>query len=163
VQRLPRDLSSPELQGTVGDRELLEIVRHGRAGMPAIPALQSDSDAAVLVAFVRSLSPGRELYGVYCAACHGEDGRGADLLADEGAGPRVVFDRTWLSRQDPEALRGKVWHMLEKNGAAMPHFAGRLSEAQARAIVEHLRRGEGSAGPRAAPAAPEPEPSPAER
>jgi mono/diheme cytochrome c family protein len=33
-----------------------------------------------------------------------------------------------------------VWHMLDERGpAAMPHFRGKLSEAQAEAIVSYLR------------------------
>ena len=141
VQRRPRDLTSPDFQKSVPDRELLAIVQHGRAGMPAIPALQSRSDAEVLVAFVRTLSPGRVLYGVYCSGCHGEDGRGARYVPPGFDRPNVVFDRSYFKRQDPEVLRGKVWHMLEREGREMPHLARRLSTVEAREIIEFLRRG----------------------
>ena len=54
--------------------------------------------------------------------------------------PRAVFDRAYFAKKDPEALRAKVWHMLAGQRPAMPHFRTRLSERQARAIVEYLKR-----------------------
>jgi mono/diheme cytochrome c family protein len=141
VQRPPRDLSSPEFQRSVSDRELIDIVRHGRKGMPAIPALQSGGDAALLVAYVRTLSPGRELYGAYCAGCHGEDGRGSSGVPG-AEGPTVVFDRAYFERKSPEDLGRDVWHMLDQQGPQMPHLARRLSPDDAVAIVAYLRRSE---------------------
>ncbi|MEY4950343.1 MAG: Cbb3-type cytochrome c oxidase subunit CcoP [Pseudomonadota bacterium] len=154
VTRLPRDLSSPDLQASMSDRQLALLVRHGRKGMPAIPGLD-DSDTGVLVAYVRTLSPGHELFGVYCASCHGEDGRGSAVAAAEGDRPPVVFDRAYMKRNDPEELRGKIWHMLAKNGSAMPHFSGRLTDAEARQVVAYLRATE------IPPAAPGASPGPA--
>lgn len=145
VRRAPRDLSSKEFQRSVSDRELIEIVRHGRAGMPAIPDLRSRGDAQLLVAYVRTLSPGRELYGFYCAGCHGEDGRGAGI-ATAGEPPKVVFDRAYFARKDPEELRRSVWHMLDAAEPAMPHLARQLSESDAKAVIAFLRRSQPPAG-----------------
>jgi mono/diheme cytochrome c family protein len=136
--RQPRDLSDPAFQHLVGDRELLTVVRHGRHGMPAIPALRSDEDAKALAAFVRVLSPGFTLYGRYCGSCHGESGRAEDMV-DPAHMPRVVFDRSYFKGRDPEELRTKVWHMLSEQRPAMPHFRESLSERQARAIVVYLK------------------------
>ena len=55
----------------------------------------------------------------------------------------------------PEELRGKIWHMLAKNGSAMPHFSGRLTDAEARQVVAYLRATE------IPPAAPGASPGPA--
>jgi mono/diheme cytochrome c family protein len=52
-------------------------------------------------------------------------------------------------------LRGKIWHMLAKNGSAMPHFSGRLTDAEARQVVAYLRATE------IPPAAPGASPGPA--
>ena len=139
VQRPPRDLSDPQFQRRVRDAELAETVRHGRRGMPAIPAIRSDADARALVAYVRLLSPGFVLYGRYCASCHGEDGR-ADELVDPGLAPKVVFDRAYLAQNDAEQLRTKAWHMLAAQRPAMPHFRRRLSEKDARAIIDYLKK-----------------------
>jgi mono/diheme cytochrome c family protein len=138
--RRPRDLSDPAYQSAVSDVDLASLVRHGRKGMPALTPRVSAEDAAALAAFVRLLSPGFESYSTYCAACHGEDGRGPGKLADAIRRPTVVFDRAYFSRRDPERLRAEVWHMVREEKPAMPHFRRLLDEAQARGIVEYLKR-----------------------
>jgi mono/diheme cytochrome c family protein len=139
--RAPRDLSDPALQRSMSDAELLAVVRHGKRGMPALPVPVSERNARALLAYVRLLSPGYVHYSRYCASCHGEDGR-AEALVDPGFAPKVTFDRAYLGRQDPERLRAKVWHMLADRRPAMPHFRGRLGEAEVRAIIEYLKRGD---------------------
>jgi mono/diheme cytochrome c family protein len=135
----PQDLSAPVFQRSIDDRTLLAAVQHGRGGMPAIPALRRDDDARMLVAYVRLLSPGARLYSRFCASCHGDDGR-ADELVDPARGPRVVFDRDYFRKTDPEVLRTKVWHMLAVQRPAMPHFRSTLTDADAHAIVAWLRK-----------------------
>lgn len=154
VQQPPRDLASAAYQRSVGDAQLLEVVRHGRAGMPAIPPLASEQQARDLVAYVRLLSPGFAYYSLWCGGCHGDDGRGDGVFAHGADAPKVVFDRTYLKAQDPEELRRNVLHMLERQEAAMPHFERVLSEKQAREIVDFLR----ASAPAGSPAAPSPAP-----
>jgi mono/diheme cytochrome c family protein len=107
--------------------------------MPAIPGLRDDDDARALVAYVRVLTPGYQLYTRFCASCHGDDGH-ADELVDPGRAPRLVFDRAYFARRDPEVLRSKIWHMLAERRPAMPHFRRRLSDEEARAIAAHLKQ-----------------------
>lgn len=116
-------------------------IRHERAGLPAIPPLASASDEKALLAFVGLLGPGFEIYERYCAACHGGDGRGAggDVKASGLEPPAVVFDRPYFTTHDGEYVRTKAWHMLSEHQPRMPHFRGRLTEPQARAIVDYLR------------------------
>jgi mono/diheme cytochrome c family protein len=122
------------------DEELVLAVRHGRPGMPPIPTLRSDADASTLVAFVRVLSPGFELYSRHCASCHGDDGHPQRDFVAPRQRPAVVFDRAWLTRRDPTQLRAAVSHMLEERHPSMPHFRSTLTEPGARAIVQYLRR-----------------------
>lgn len=136
----PRDLSTPAFQQSTNDDELIRAVRHGNRGMPAIPAVRSDADARALVAFVRLLSPGFELYSRHCATCHGDDGRPQREFVSARQRPSVVFDRAWLARRDPAQLRAAVSHMLEERHPGMPHFRRTLTEPEARAIVRYLRR-----------------------
>ncbi len=138
--RRPRDLSDPSYQSTVTEKALIVAVRHGRQGMPALTPRVSDEDAQALAAYVRLLSPGRELYSKFCAACHGEEGRGNGDLSAEIHPPTVVFDRAYLAHANPEQLRAQVWHMVRDEKPMMPHFRVLLSEGQARAIVEYLQR-----------------------
>ena len=121
--------------------ELRKSIRHGRPGLPAIPPLASEFDERALLAFVGLLAPGFETYERYCAGCHGGDGRGAggDVSASGLEPPAVVFDRSYFTTRDAEYVRTKVWHMLAAHQPRMPHFRGRLTEPQARAIVEYLR------------------------
>jgi mono/diheme cytochrome c family protein len=107
--------------------------------MKPIPAAPGDAEARALVAFVRVLSPGFELYSRHCAACHGEDGRPQSEFVDSRQRPTVVFDRSWLARRDPTQLRAAVSHMLEQRTPGMPHFRRTLSEAEVRAILRYLR------------------------
>lgn len=143
VTQPSRDLASAAFQKSLSDAELLEVVRHGRAGMPAIPPLATDEQARDLVAYVRLLSPGFAYYSLWCGGCHGDDGKGEGVFANGADAPNVVLDRKYLKAQDPEELRRNVLHMLERQEAAMPHFEHQLTEKQAREIVEWLR----AAGP----------------
>ncbi len=138
--RTPRDLSDAAVQGSIGDAELLLLVRHGRKGMPALAPRVPESAGPPLVAFVRLLSPGFALYDTYCANCHGDDGRGVHSTAEVIRLPRTVFDRAYMSHRDPEQLREAVWHMVAEQKPMMPHYRWTLDEAQARAIVDYLKR-----------------------
>jgi mono/diheme cytochrome c family protein len=140
---MPRNLTDPAFQRSTADSDLTAAVRHGRAGMPALVPRVAEDDAVALTAFVRLLSPAYESYTRYCAACHGDDGRGAGSFAEATSRrPTVVFDRRYFERHDPEAVRAAVWHMVGERKPAMPHFRERLSEADARAVVEYLKRNE---------------------
>ncbi|HEY8514090.1 MAG TPA: c-type cytochrome [Candidatus Binatia bacterium] len=133
-----QNLSAPSFQKSVSDTKLLELVRHEREGLPRIAPLDA-SDARDVVAYVRLLSPGFELYSLWCAGCHGDDGSG---VGEPGVGvdrPEVVLDRAYLRAQDPKELRRNVVHMLESQEGAMPHMQRGLSEEQVRSIVEYLR------------------------
>ena len=138
-KRTPPDLSGRKFQRSVTDDDLVRAVRHGRRGMRAIPTLRSDADARALVAFVRVLSPGFELYSRHCAACHGDDGHPQRQFVESRQRPTVVFDRAWLARRDPTQLRAAATHMLEERQPSMPHFKTVLSEPEAHAIVRFLR------------------------
>lgn len=137
--RKPRDLSDPAFQSSIGDDDLRIAVGHGRAGMPGLVPRLKDSEVHDVVAYVRLFSPGFKTYTQYCANCHGADGRGVGSFGDAQALPTIVFDRDYLRRADGERLRAEIWHMLDEHAPSMPHFRGKLSDEQARKIVEYLR------------------------
>jgi mono/diheme cytochrome c family protein len=134
----PPDLSRGSFQRSIRDDDLVRAVRHGRPGMRPIPTVRSDADSRALVAFVRVLSPGFELYSRHCASCHGDDGRPQREFVEPRERPAVVFDRQWLARRDPAQLRVAVSHMLEQRDPGMPHFRRTLTEPEARAIARYL-------------------------
>jgi mono/diheme cytochrome c family protein len=107
--------------------------------MPAIPTIRDDADARALVAYLRLLSPGFDLYSRYCAACHGDDGHPQREFVPPGRRPGVTFDRNYLERRNPDQLRAAVGHMLREQTPSMPHFRGNVDRATARAIVRYLK------------------------
>jgi mono/diheme cytochrome c family protein len=138
--RQPRNLADPAFQHAVDKTAIVCSVRHGCKGMPALTPRVPESAGPPLAAFVRLLSPGFELYTRYCAACHGDDGRGTHDLGEVPGLPTVVFDRAYFSRRDPEQLRESMWHMIAEQKPQMPHLRRQLSEAQARSIIEYLKQ-----------------------
>jgi mono/diheme cytochrome c family protein len=141
VQRPPRDLRDPTFQRAQSDAELIVAMQHGKSAMPAIPGVRDEQQAQSVLVFIRLLSPGFETYSYYCAACHGDGGRGDGVFATGKNDPQVVFDRAWLAAKDPEQLRIDVAHMMAAHGATMPHLRSRLSDDQLRAVVRYLKEG----------------------
>jgi mono/diheme cytochrome c family protein len=133
----PRDLSSPGFQRSTTDAQLLDLAQHGRADMPSMPPI-ARSDLNALRAYLRFLSPGFELYSTWCAGCHGDEGKGDGDFANGDDRPTVVFDRAFLAQRSAGELREQVQHMLEKQEGSMPHLQHRLSERDARMVIEYL-------------------------
>ena len=137
----PANLSEPQFQKRIRDDAIAETVRRGHGSMPGLVPRIAASDVPAVVAFVRLLSPGYEQYSRYCAACHGDDGRGPGIrFGDTGPTPTVVFDAAYFARTDPERVRASVWHMVDERQLEMPHLGKTLDEAEARAIVTYLKR-----------------------
>lgn len=76
---------------------------------------------------------GALIYRNACLPCHREDGRGADgrLAAD------FVGDKTRLAKSDDALLRSVLDGIPR---TAMPPFRDRLSEKDARDVIQYLRR-----------------------
>jgi len=137
--RSPRDLSDPAFQKDLRDEQVATAVREGHRHMPALTPRVPQRDLPALTAFVRLLSPGLVLYERYCAACHGDDGRGTGSFAEVGRRPAVVFDRAYFRRREPEQVRAAIWHMLDAQHPAMPHLRRTPTEQQARTIIAYLK------------------------
>lgn len=138
--RPPRDLADPGYQRSLTYADLLAAVRHGRHHMPALVPRVPKNEGPPLAAFVRLLSPGFEIYSRHCSACHGDDGRGVGSLIETLQVPTVVFDEAYFRSRKPEQLRRAVGHMVDQHTPTMPHFRWDLSDAEARAIVEYMKR-----------------------
>jgi len=70
----PRDISAASYQNQMNDAELLHIVTEGKGAMPGAADVLGSQELHAVVAFMRILSPGYELYDRFCTACHGADG-----------------------------------------------------------------------------------------
>ena len=139
VKRSPRDLSNPDYQSEISDRELEERVRHGKDGMPALVPQLTKPAAKDLVKYVRRLGPGFELYDRFCATCHGPHGEGATGALQTTAAPHFAFDAALFREHGPDHVRISIWHMLEDKVPAMPHFEESLTEREVNAIVTFLK------------------------
>lgn len=139
--RPPRSLADPAFQASVSDETLVEVVRHGREGMPGLVPRLSDAEARDVAAYVRLFSPGFETYTSTCAPCHGDHGVPTGDSGEAVRQPTVIFNQQYFASHDAEALRGTIWHMLDQHAPVMPHYAGVLTEAEARAIVAYLQQG----------------------
>lgn len=140
LQRPPRDLSDPAFQNEISTGGIVDRVRHGKQGMPALVPQISERDGKSLAAFVRLLSPGYETYDRFCSTCHGPHGEGATgaLLATPGL-PHFAFDARYFGKRSSDEVRMAVWHMLEDKTPSMPHFADSLTVPEVDAILSYLR------------------------
>lgn len=176
-------LALPDFQYQVSDRYLASTIRHGRPGrvMPAFDRL-SDEEVQAIVAYVRSLGPGRpvthgdseavvqgdprhgeQLYTKHCSGCHGPHGGG-------GEGTGVTFSRPRGLPIMPPALNNpgflaaasdrmiKAALMNGREGTPMRSFLKQgLSERDIDDLVAYVRSFE----KRPPPAAPAPADEPA--
>jgi mono/diheme cytochrome c family protein len=142
----PRDLSSPAYQSQVRDEELLRIIVEGKGSMPGTKDVLSAKEVRAVIAFVRVLSPGYELYDRFCTNCHGSEGHPPALAFQEIFGTPLgqeeqppVFDQSYMRTHSDEQLRVWVRHMFKENKVGMPHFAGELNAEKVRQILTYLR------------------------
>lgn len=141
----PRDLSAPAYQSQVHDEELWQVVANGKGAMPGAADVLTPEELRAVIAFVRLLSPGYELYDRFCAVCHGPDGSPVvpSLPEDPAAelAPAAIprFDEEYFRTHTEDHVRLWIRHMLKENRTAMPHFSGELNAEEVRQIFTYLR------------------------
>jgi mono/diheme cytochrome c family protein len=124
----------------LSDATLAAFVHHGSGAMPAMEEAFAPGEVRAVIAYIRHLSTGAQLYGTYCAACHGEDGQGADARRSAPAmSAAPPLDAGTLQRLGPKAARAKVLHMVRREAGMMPHFRDVLTEEELGDIVAYLR------------------------
>jgi ubiquinol-cytochrome c reductase cytochrome b subunit len=75
------------------------------------------------------------LFRQYCLACHGTDGRGAEVRAAMPPIPDFT-SRAWQATVSRPQLAASI---LEGKGTLMPSFRGRVSDAQAQDLAAFVR------------------------
>ena len=141
----PRDLSDPGYQSRVTNRQLHHLISEGKGAMPATKKVLNAEEITAVIAFVRLLSPGYELYDRFCAVCHGPDGQPLAVTALERFGgvfpheEMPTFDQAYFQAHTDAHIRPWVQHMLKENRITMPHFSGALDAEEVRAILTYLR------------------------
>jgi mono/diheme cytochrome c family protein len=141
----PRDLTTAPSQHQVSDEELRWVIADGRGAMPGAGNVLSTDELRAVMAFVRVLSPGYELYDRFCSVCHGPDGHPPFSNPRDEAGFELVlegiptFDEEYFHSHREDYLRTWTRHMLKENQPMMPHFSGVLNANEVRQILAYLR------------------------
>lgn len=141
----PRDLSTPPYQTQVRDAELFTIISEGKGAMAGAADVLNAEEIQAVIAFLRLLSPGYELYDRLCAACHGPEGHPPELSPPDAFGFLLAleglptFDDTYFQTHTDQHIRSWIRHMLKENRATMPHFGGELNAGEIREILVYLR------------------------
>ena len=78
------------------------------------------------------LAEGKELYGLYCAVCHGKkgDGQGILMTREKFLGVPSYADR--------EITEGSIYHVLMYGKNAMGSHAGQVNAAERWQIAQHV-------------------------
>lgn len=77
---------------------------------------------------------GKELYGIYCAVCHGKkgDGQGILMTREKFLGVPSYADR--------EITQGSIYHVLMYGKNSMGSHAGQVSEIERWQITQHVMK-----------------------
>ena len=78
------------------------------------------------------LAVGKELYGVYCAVCHGKKGNGQGILMTREKFLGIP------SYADREINQGSIYHVLMYGKNAMGSHAGQVNEIERWQIAQHV-------------------------
>ena len=81
---------------------------------------------------VKNLANGKELYGIYCAVCHGKkgDGHGILMTREKFLGVPSYADR--------EITPGSIYHVLMYGRNAMGSHAGQVNATERWQIAQHV-------------------------
>jgi mono/diheme cytochrome c family protein len=139
IHHPPVDLAAAAFQKQTDNAELRLLCRHGKQRMPALVPQLTKEEADQVVAYVRLLSAGYELYDRHCRVCHGDHGEGAAGQLAQFGMPQFAFDAAYFERRSPEEIHQQVWHMLRTAQAKMPHFRSTLTEEDLVKVFGFLR------------------------
>jgi mono/diheme cytochrome c family protein len=140
---LPADLRTPVGKPLIKDTDLVRLITDGKGTMPGAGDVLTAHETRAVVAFLRVLSPGYEVYDRFCARCHGvagdpgESSTSATTTAPRKLPPRL--DATYFKRHTPDDLRTASQHLPKQSRPTMPHFGNQLGSDQVMDIVRYLR------------------------
>lgn len=151
----PADLTSDERLGKKSDRDLLLLIQgnspHGKLkDMPQWGRVLPEPQIQSLVSYLRFLhrsrhplvgnpEQGRELYGLYCVACHGADGKGHGVMTNVlPIKPIDHTDSVKMDAMDNRRLSNIILYGDAKEDY-MPAWEGFLSKQDVDSLVSYLR------------------------
>ncbi|MDP6931694.1 MAG: c-type cytochrome [Myxococcota bacterium] len=96
------------------------------------------------------LATGKQMFEVYCATCHGPDGKGGAPVTDMSAGQRYPIPPPLLSGDGSiTAFKtdGYLFLTVRDGGAIMPGYGYAMDDPEIWALVAYMRTLDGAAQP----------------
>lgn len=134
-------------QVSVKPQESVNANKPGMANYPAhsvpVPGTMvyaKDRDGATgmknpVAADQKSLELGGRLFGIYCTACHGYEGKGDGLV-----GQKLLLQPFDLTNDYAKGLSdGYIWGTMTFGGAIMPPYANDLSPTERWHVLNYVR------------------------
>lgn len=109
--------------------------------VPGTGSLVKDMDTATnmpnpVPATEKSVELGGRLFGIYCTACHGYEGKGDGLV-----GQKLVLQPFDLTSEPVKDLTdGFIWGYMTLGGAIMPSYANDLSPTERWNVINYVRK-----------------------
>lgn len=124
---------APALPGLVALRRMLTLP--AMLALPGLLALLGTASAGC--AGAREHHDGAELYRVYCARCHGPDGKGDPRSI--GLYPNLDLTESPLARAGAHG-RSAIARRISEGYGAMPGFADRLGAEDLESLTNYVLR-----------------------
>jgi mono/diheme cytochrome c family protein len=117
VNSVPRTGVEPEVPNVSNAQGLLR---------DQVPANPTQASAA-------SIADGRKIFNIYCAACHGQDGKAQTPVAAKGM-PAIPIDALRLAFTEPH-----LYNKIRYGGPIMPSYGFQTSQTERWDIVNYLK------------------------
>lgn len=85
------------------------------------------------------LAQGKELYGYYCAICHGDKGDGAGYLVRDDGGVYPVQPANFLTDEFIGASNGRYYHSIMYGKNLMGNYKGKLNYEERWEVIHYIR------------------------
>ena len=115
----PADLRTVAGKTPMNDTDLVRVITDGKGAMPGAGDVLTAHEIRAVVAFLRVLSPGYEVYDRFCARCHGVNGDPGKLSTPASNTARLKhpprLDATYFKQHTPDQIRTASQHLPKQN------------------------------------------------